>query len=84
MGGTFPKQADLGCVSKVAEQARESEPLSSGPLWPLLWLLSPGPGFEPLPCLPLHMDYDISQLNASLPQTALVKVFITVTARKLG
>jgi hypothetical protein len=51
---------DLGCISKVAEQAGESEPVSSATLWPLIPLLSPGLSCEFLRPLPLKMDSDVN------------------------
>lgn len=42
----YPEQ---GCVRKQAEQATETKPVSSGPLWSLPRFLRPDSSFEVLP-----------------------------------
>lgn len=63
VGSAIPRQMSLTWTKKRAEQVRESQPLSSVPLWLLLWSLSPGSFLEFLPLLPIAMVCDLGAIR---------------------
>lgn len=59
-GGSFPGLVVvLGYIRRQAEQAMESKPVSSTPLWPLDQLLTPGSSPACVPVLSPMMNYNL-------------------------
>lgn len=69
MGSTIARQVDLGCISRVAEQARRSKLKNSVPSWFLFQFLFPGSCLELLEMIDCKLGQDFITIAEAQTRT---------------